>query len=59
MLTPNCTYTMNGVLVREKIIPDGTRWTDDAKAKKAGFSGAGELTRKTRNFLVTQERQSL
>lgn len=50
MLTPNCTYTMNGVLVREKIIPDGTRWTDDAKAKKAGFSGAGELYKKNQKL---------
>lgn len=37
-LTPNATYTMNGVTIREKIIPDGTRWKDAAKAKKAGFA---------------------
>ena len=38
LLTPNAVYTMNGVTVNEKIIPDGTRWTDAAKAKDAGFS---------------------
>ena len=38
ILTPNETYTVNGVTVREKIIPDGTRWKDSAKAEKAGFS---------------------
>lgn len=38
LLTPNSTYTVNGVMVREKIIPDGTRWQDAAKAKAAGFS---------------------
>lgn len=37
-LTPNATYKVNGVTVREKIIPDGSRWTDAAKAKAAGFS---------------------
>ena len=37
-LTPNTTYQMLGVTVNEKIIPDGTRWTDSAKAKAAGFS---------------------
>lgn len=44
-LTPNVVYTMNGVTVNEKIIPDGTRWKDAAKAKKAGFS-AGALYKK-------------
>ena len=43
MLTPNETYFINGVKVNEKIIPDGTVWTNDEKAKKAGFSGAGAL----------------
>lgn len=37
-LTPNVIYTMNGVTVNEKIIPDGSRWTDATKAKNAGFS---------------------
>ena len=37
-LTPNATYTLNGVTINEKIIPDGTRWKDAAKAKAAGFS---------------------
>ena len=41
-LTPNTTYTVNGVKISEKIIPDGTRWQDTTKAKKAGFS-AGAL----------------
>lgn len=44
-LTPNTTYTMNGVTINEKIIPDGTRWTDAAKAVKAGFA-AGSLYKK-------------
>lgn len=41
-LTPNTIYTVNGVKINEKIIPDGTRWKDAAKAQKAGFS-AGAL----------------
>lgn len=45
LLTPNATYKMHGVTVNEKIIPDGTRWKDAAKAKKAGFS-AGSLYKK-------------
>lgn len=44
-LTPNAVYTMNGVTINEKIIPDGTRWKDAAKATKAGFS-AGSLYKK-------------
>ena len=44
-LKPNTTYTMNGVTVNEKIIPDGTRWKDATKAKKAGFN-AGDLYKK-------------
>ena len=38
LLTPNATYQMLGVTINEKIIPDGTRWTDASKAKAAGFS---------------------
>ena len=38
MLTPNEVYTMHGVTVREKIIPDGTRWQNDEKAKRVGFA---------------------
>lgn len=45
LLTPNSTYKINGVSVNEKIIPDGTRWQDGAKAKKAGFA-AGSLYKK-------------
>lgn len=37
-LTPNATYTMNGVKVNEKIIPDGTRWKSASKAVAAKFS---------------------
>jgi len=44
-LTPNTVYTMNGVTINEKIIPDGTRWKDSAKAVNAGFS-AGSLYKK-------------
>lgn len=36
-LTPNATATVLGVKINEKIIPDGYRWKDDAKAKVAGF----------------------
>lgn len=42
-LTPDRTYDLNGVTVHEKIIPDGTVWKNDEKAKKAGFGGAGAL----------------
>ena len=41
MLTANATYTLNGVIIREKIIPDSAVWKNDEKAKNAGFSGAG------------------
>lgn len=41
MLTPNTTYQIKDVTVNEKIIPDGTVWKSDAKAKAADFSGAG------------------
>lgn len=37
ILTPNYIYTILGVTVNEKIIPDGSRWTDSTKAIKAGF----------------------
>ena len=37
LLTPDYTYTLNGVLVRVKLLPDGTRWKDGAKARKAGY----------------------
>ena len=37
-LTPNATATILGVKINEKIIPDGYRWKDDAKAKTAGFT---------------------
>lgn len=38
LLEPNTTYSILGVPVKEKIIPDGTRWKDPAKAKRSGFS---------------------
>ena len=37
-MTPNSTYTINGVKVNEKIIPDGTKWKDSKKATVAGFN---------------------
>ncbi len=37
-LQPNSVYTLNGVKVSEKIIPDGTRWRSIAKASAAGFA---------------------
>ena len=49
MLTPNYTYKMNGVTVNEKIIPDGTRWKDATKAKKAGFD-PGSLYKKNQKL---------
>lgn len=45
MLIPNAKYTVNGVTVNEKIIPDGTKWTNAANAKAAGFC-AGDLYKK-------------
>ncbi len=45
VLKPDHTYVINGVTVNEKIIPDGTRWRNKAKAEKAGFS-AGSLYKK-------------
>ena len=41
LLTANKVFQMNGVTVSEKIIPDGIRWKDGAKAQKAGFSAGG------------------
>ncbi len=38
LLTPNSLYTINGVTVKEKIIPNGTTWKDAVKAQNAGFS---------------------
>ena len=38
LLTPNATYQILGVTINEKIVPDGSRWTDAAKAKAAGFA---------------------
>lgn len=49
LLKPNTTYTMIGVPVNEKIIPDGTVWKDAAKAKNAGFS-AGSLYKKQKKL---------
>lgn len=37
-ITPNFTYTINGVQVKEKIIPDTMKWTNATQAKNAGFS---------------------
>lgn len=46
MLTPNHVYqTPNGLTVKEKIIPDGTKWQNEAKAKAAGFK-VGDLYKK-------------
>lgn len=49
-LTPDSTYIINGVTVNTKIIPDGTRWKNDAKAKAAGFEGVGALYKKERKL---------
>lgn len=49
MLTPNETYTLNGVTINEKIIPDGTRWKDATKAQKAGFE-PGSLYKKNQKL---------
>ncbi len=38
LLQPNSIYTINGVAVCEKIIPDGTRWSSATKASAAGFA---------------------
>lgn len=52
-LTPNSQYRVNGVLVNEKIIPDGTVWKDATKAKRAGFS-AGSLYKKQAKLCGTE-----
>lgn len=44
-LTPNATTKMNGVIVHEKIIPDGTKWKDATKAKAAGCSAGTRYKR--------------
>lgn len=48
-LIPNNTFFMNGVLIREKIIPDGTVWKDDLKAKAQGCK-AGDLYKKNQKL---------
>ena len=41
LLTPDYTYTLNGVPVRVKLIPDGAKWTNAAAAVKAkSYAGA-------------------
>ena len=49
LLTPNSIYYMNGVPIKEKIIPDGTRWTNAMNAEKAGFT-KGSLYKKQRRL---------
>ena len=49
MLTPNTTFYMNGVLIREKIIPDGTKWTNAGMAAAAGFK-KGNLYKEQRDM---------
>lgn len=49
LLKPNVIYTMNGVTIREKIIPDDTRWKDANKASKHGFA-AGSLYKKQKKL---------
>ncbi len=44
-MNPDRIYTVNGVKVCAKIIPDGTVWNDDAKAREAGFR-KGDLYKK-------------
>lgn len=48
-LKPNTTYTVNGVLVNEKIIPDDMIWTNHAKATAAGF-GVGSPYKKNQRL---------
>lgn len=41
LLTPDYTYTLNGVPVRVKLIPDGAKWTNAVAAVKAkSYAGA-------------------
>lgn len=52
-LKPTATYqTGNGLTVCEKIIPDGTVWKDEAKAKAAKFA-AGALYKKQKKLCGT------
>lgn len=44
-MNPDRIYTVNGVKINAKIIPDGTVWKDDKKAKAAGFK-KGDLYKK-------------
>lgn len=37
-MTANSIYTLNGVTISERIIPDNMRWTNASAAKSAGFS---------------------
>ncbi len=49
MLKPDYIYYANGVKVNVKIIPDGTRWKDNAQAKKCNFK-AGDLYKSQRKL---------
>lgn len=49
LLEPNTTYEILGVTVKEKIIPDGTKWENHAKAERSGFS-AGSLYKKQKKL---------
>lgn len=49
LLKPNVIYIINGVTIREKIIPDDTRWKDSSKAAKAGFT-ANSLYKKQKKL---------
>lgn len=44
-MNPDRIYNVNGVKICAKIIPDGTVWKDDAKARAAGFK-KGSLYKK-------------
>lgn len=48
-MNPDRIYTINGVKVSAKIIPDGTVWKDDSKAKAAGFR-KGDLYKKQKKL---------
>lgn len=48
-MQPDRIYKINGVKICAKIIPDGTRWKDDNKAKAAGFK-KGSLYKKQRKL---------
>lgn len=49
ILIPNTTYTINGVLVNEKIIPDNMIWTSHDKAATSGF-GVGSPYKKNQRL---------